>query len=232
MKRTIAFACAAAALAAPAAAQAHLTVQPDEQPAGGFARLDVRVPNERNDASTTKVEVKFPPGFAEASTEPVKGWTAKVSKRKLAKPIGTDEGGRITDQVDTITWTGDGKQGAIGPRQFQDFGLLVALPDKPGTSLKFKALQTYTGGEIVRWIGPPGAEEPAPEVKLTAAASDEHGAAGDDPAEVRPAANVHDTSRGDGDGAPTWLAVLALAVGALSLAAGVGAVAAARRHPA
>jgi uncharacterized protein YcnI len=231
MKRTIAFACAAAALAAPAAAQAHLTLQPDEQPAGGFARLDVRVPNERDDASTTKVEVKFPPGFAEVATEPVPGWTAEVTERKLAKPIITDEGDRITDQVDTITWTGDGEEGVIGPGQFQDFGLLVALPDKPGTSLTFKALQSYTGGEVVRWIGPTDAAQPAPRVKLTAAASDRHGAAGDDPAEIRPAANVQDTSGGDGAGAPTWLAVLALGVGALSLAA-VGAVAVARRRPA
>ena len=106
MRKTIAVACAAAALSAPAAAEAHVTVQPSEAPAGGFARLDVRVPNERDDASTTKVEVKFPPGFAEVSTEPVAGWTTKVTKTKLAKPITTDEGDKITEQVNTITWTG------------------------------------------------------------------------------------------------------------------------------
>jgi periplasmic copper chaperone A len=206
-------------------------VQPDEQPAVGFARLDVRVPNERDDASTIKVEVKFPPGFAEVATEPVPGWTAKVTERKLADPMTTDEGDRITDQVDTITWTGDGKQGAIGPGQFQDFGLSVALPDKPGTSLTFKALQTYTGGQVVRWIGPPDAEQPAPQVELTAAARDKHGAPGDDAAETRPAAHVETTSGGDGDGAPTWLAALGLAIGALGLATGGGALAAARRRP-
>jgi periplasmic copper chaperone A len=220
MRRTIAFACAAAALAAPAAAQGHLTLQPDEQPAGGFARLDVRVPNEREDASTTRVEVKFPPGFAEVSTEPVPGWTAKVTKRGIA------------EVVDSITWTGDGRQGAIRPGRFQDFGVSLALPDRPGASLTFKALQTYAGGEVVRWTGPPDAEQPAPRVKLTAAVSDDHGAAGDDAAETRPAAGVEATSGGDGDGAPTWLGVLALAAGAVGLAAGVGALAAARRRPA
>jgi periplasmic copper chaperone A len=220
MRRTIAFACAAAALAAPAAAQGHLTLQPDEQPAGGFARLDVRVPNEREDASTTRVEVKFPPGFAEVSTEPVPGWTAKVTKRGIA------------EVVDSITWTGDGRQGAIRPGRFQDFGVSLALPDRPGASLTFKALQTYAGGEVVRWTGPPDAEQPAPRVKLTAAVSDDHGAAGDDGAETLPAAGVEATSGGDGDGAPTWLGVLALAAGAVGLAAGVGALAAARRRPA
>ena len=51
----------------PAAAGAHVTLQPTEAPAGGFARLDVRVPNERDDAATRKVAVQMPPGFASAS---------------------------------------------------------------------------------------------------------------------------------------------------------------------
>ena len=160
MRKTIAIACTAAALSAPAAAQAHVTLQPDEAPAGGFARLDVRVPNERDDAATTKVEVKFPPGFAEVSTEPLAGWTTKVTKTKLAKPVTTDEGDKITEQVDTITWTGSGQQGRIGPGQFQDFGLSVALPDEAGKSLTFKALQTYSDGDVVRWIGPPAPRSP------------------------------------------------------------------------
>ena len=58
-------------LLAPAAAQAHVTLQPDTAPAGGFTRLDVRVPNERDDAGTTKVDVQLPPGFIAASYEPV-----------------------------------------------------------------------------------------------------------------------------------------------------------------
>src|ERR1700742_179179 len=128
MRRSIAVATALAALAAPAAAQAHVTLQPEEVPAGGFTRLDVRVPNERDDASTTKVEVKFPPGFAFASTEVVPGWTAKVTKRKAAEPIEL-HGEQMTEEIDTIAWSG----GKIGPGQFQDFGLSLATPDKPGT---------------------------------------------------------------------------------------------------
>jgi uncharacterized protein YcnI len=219
MRKTIAIAFTATTLAAPAVAEAHVTLQPDQAPAGGFARLDVRVPNERDDASTTKVEVKFPPGFAEVSTEPVPGWTAKVTKSKLAKPVTTDEGEKITDQVSTITWTGSATEGRIGPGQFQDFGLSVALPDEPGKSLTFKALQTYSNGEVVRWIGAPDAEEPAPRVKLTAA-----------PAATTPAQPKSDSS--DDTGAPTWLAVLALVLGAGGLGAGVAGLRAAHRRPA
>ena len=140
-------------------------------PAGGFTRLDVRVPNERDNASTTKVEVQFPPGFTTVSTEPVPGWTITVKRTKLAESQVNDEGEKVTDRVDTITWTGDGNQGAIGPGQFHDFGLSVATPDKAGASLTFKALQTYDNGDVVRWIGAPDSDEPAPQVKLTAAAS-------------------------------------------------------------
>ena len=63
-KTIIAATTAAAALAAPAAAPAHVTLQPDEAPAGGFARMDVRVPNEDDTNATTKVVVQMPPGFA------------------------------------------------------------------------------------------------------------------------------------------------------------------------
>jgi uncharacterized protein len=225
MKKTIAVATAVAALAAPAAAGAHVTLQPDQAPAGGFARLDVRVPNERDNAGTTKVDVQFPPGFVFASYEPVPGWTVKVTKRKLAQPVEA-EGEQISEEVARITWTGDGKTGIIRPGQFQDFGLSVGLPDKPGTKLTFKALQTYSNGEVVRWIGAPDAEEPAPQVELTASEG-EHGAAA--PADDTQAAAAPSDDGGDDEGAPVWLAVLALAVGALGLIAGAGALIGRRR---
>ncbi len=228
MRRTIAITCAAAALTAPAVAQAHVTLQPEEVPAGGFTRLDVRVPNERDDASTVKVEVQFPAGFQFVSTQPVPGWTAKVVRKKLAQPVTNDEGEQVTDRVDRITWTGSGPEGKVGPGQFQDFGLSVGVPDKPDTSLTFKALQTYGDGEVVRWIGAPDADEPAPQVKLTASEGGHDAPAAD----AQPAAETADDGGGDGDGAPTWLAVLALVVGALGLAVGAGALSAARKRTA
>ena len=171
MRHLIPAAFAALALLAPATAAAHVTVQPDTAPAGGFARLDVRVPNERDDAGTVKVDVQMPPGIASASYEPVPGWSVKVTREKLDKPIEV-EGLELDEQIARITWTGDPRRGGIiRPGQFQDFGLSLALPDgAPGSELTFKALQTYQGGEVVRWIGPPDADEPAPTVTLTAGA--------------------------------------------------------------
>ena len=164
-RRCIAVLTTVAALTVPAAAQAHVTVQPKTAPAGGFARMDVRVPNERDNASTTKVELQLPDGFAEASYEPVPGWTVKVKKAKLAQPIKTDDG-EVTEGVKQITWT---SKDGIPPGAFQDFGLSVQVPGKDGDTLTFKALQTYSNGEIVRWIGPEGSDNPAPAVSVVSA---------------------------------------------------------------
>lgn len=225
MRGTVTTICALAALAAPAAAQAHVTLQPDEAPAGGFARLDVRVPNERDDASTSKVQVKFPPGFVFASYEPVPGWTVRIVKRQLAEPI-ADHGEEIAEEIDTITWTA-GNRAKVGPGQFQDFGLSLGIPDRPGQALTFKALQTYDSGEVVRWIGAPDADEPAPQVTL-AASEGEHGAAAEEAADQQ----VADDEEDGGDGAPTELVVVALALGALGLVAGLAGLGAARRRTA
>ena len=206
-------------------AQAHVTVQPASVPAGGFVRLDVRVPTERDDASTKQVTLRLPPGFAEASYEPVPGWSVKVAKTKLAKPVQTDDG-PVTEQVSTITWTGHGAEGRIPPGAFQDFGLSVQVPGKAGDTLTFKALQTYSDGKVVRWIGPSGSDAPAPSVSVTAPGQANAGGASTAPTG---GANASTSSgSADGSGSDT-LAIVALIVGALGLVAGAVALASVRR---
>jgi uncharacterized protein YcnI len=209
-----------AALAAPAVAQAHVTVQPKQAPAGGFTRLDVRVPNERDDASTTKIQLQLPDGFAEASFEPNPGWTVKVHKAKLAQQIKTDDG-TVTEGVKEITWTSDNGTG-IPPGAFKDFGLSVQVPGKAGDTLTFKALQTYSNGEVVRWIGPEGSDNPAPTVAVTSADEDTHEGHASAPA---PASGSSSSSSGGGS---NTLAIIALIVGALGLLAGAAALTAGR----
>ena len=213
------------ALAAPAAAQAHVTLQPNTAKAGAYTRLDVRVPNERDDASTSKVEVQFPDGFAAASYEPVPGWDVKVTKKQLAKPIQTDDG-EITEGVDTITWTAKSDADAIPPGAFEDFGLSVQIPGKAGDKLTFKALQTYTGGEVVRWIGAEDTDNPAPIVSVTD--GDAAGAPpAATPAPTQAAATPAPAEASDDSG--NGLAIVALIVGALGLVVGAAGLLAARR---
>ena len=96
----------------------------------------------------------------------------------------------------------------------------LATPDKAGETLTFKALQTYEGGEVVRWIGPPDAEEPAPTVALAAAEEDDAA-----PASAPAAADDEDAD----EGASTGLVVAALILGALGLLAGIAGLMATRR---
>ncbi len=213
MRKYAIAAAAALSLVVPATAGAHITLQPKEAPAEAFVKLDVRVPNEKDNASTTKVDVQFPPGFAFASYEPVPGWTAKITREKAAKPI-VSHGEEITEQISRITWTG----GKIGPGQFVDFPISVQVPGKAGDTLTFKALQTYSDGDVVRWIGAPDSEKPAPQVQVTAPA-DSHGAA---------AAKDDDAKADDGDdsddGDSKGIAIAALALAAVALVTGGAAL--------
>src|SRR5258705_5355297 len=76
-----------ATLAIPAIASAHVTVQPNEAAAGGFTRLNVRVPSESETANTTKGDVQLPDGFLVVSYEPLPGGTVKLNKEKLREPV-------------------------------------------------------------------------------------------------------------------------------------------------
>ena len=221
VRRSILAAAAALALLAPAAAQAHVTLQPSTAQAGGYTRLDVRVPNERDDAATTKVDVQLPPGFISASYEPVPGWDVKVTMGKADKPIDAGEGLKSDTQVSRITWTGDGKRGKVAPGEFQDFGLSLKMPDAAaGEKLTFKALQTYDDGQVVRWIGPEDADEPAPVVTLTAAEGDE----------AAPGQASGVSAEEVDDKASKGLGIAALIVGGLGLIAGIAGITATRRR--
>jgi uncharacterized protein len=215
------------------AAQGHVTLQPKTAPAGAYVVENVRVPNETDDASTTKVVVQFPEGFAGASYQPVDGWSAKVVKEKLATPVKTDDG-EITEGVKTITWTATSKSAGIAPGQFRDFPISVQIPGKAGDALTFKALQTYSDGEVVRWIGASDSDRPAPQVEVTDALEDHHAAASAGTATTEntsaPAAAATPAAEASDDDSNT-LAIVALAIGGLGLLTGGAALASARRRP-
>jgi uncharacterized protein YcnI len=157
-------------------ASAHITVHPNTLPAGSSdVELTFRVPNERANANTVTVQVFFPTTLPllTVDTLPVPGWTATVHSQNLSTPVQTDDG-PVSQIVSDVTWTATG--GGIAPGQYQDFDIAAgSVPDKP-TQLIFKALQTYSSGEIVRWIevpvaGQPEPDTPAPVLTLTPASS-------------------------------------------------------------
>jgi len=226
---------AAAALVALAPmASAHVTVNPAEVEKGSFARLTFRVPNERDDAGTTSIEVNLPEdqAFPFVSVRPLPGWTATTEMRTLDEPVDAF-GEQVTEVVSKITWTG----GTINPGEFQEFDVSIGQMPEDVDTLAFPSIQTYSSGEIVRWIDPvvEGEEEPehpvptlhlidpAPEGGTAAPAADDTGS--EDAATV-PLGDV--ASQDDVDSANT-LATVGIAVGVLGLAVAVFALFRSRR---
>ncbi|MFE9028699.1 YcnI family protein [Streptomyces iakyrus] len=221
-------------LALSAPAFAHVTVQPEGTAAkGGYAVVDFKVPNERDDASTTKLEVTFPTDHPLASVmpEPMPGWKIEVTKSKLDKPLEM-HGEKITEAVTKVTWTADGK--GIEPGYFEKFPLSVGQLPEDTDQLVFKALQTYSNKEVVRWIEVPqkGQEEPdnpAPVLELAAASEDgHHGSAADEDSDAESAekASAHtaasDSASSDGtDTTARVLGIVGIVVGAAGVAYGV-----------
>jgi len=220
---------ALAALVAVPAAGAHVTLNPREWEAGGFARFAVRVPNERPDASTTEVTLQFPDDVISASFQPVPGWTRTVKMATLDTPIESEDG-PITEKIESVTWSG----GEIKPGEFQEFGLSFQVPeDAAGSSLAFPALQTYSGGEIVRWIGDESSDEPAPAIAVLAAAGEEEPATTDttDTTAASEDENAAEAAAATDDGEDDGQATLALVLSIVALIAGVGALAYALFRP-
>ena len=141
---------------------AHVTVSPDTAPKGGDATVALQVPNEKDNANTVGLEIDLPVDkpIAAVDTQPIAGWTAVSTTSKLATPIKSDDGD-VTQAVTKVVWTA-GPGGGIKPGQFQQFFIsLDSLPD--AGSIEIKALQTYSDGDVVRWIddpAPAGQEEP------------------------------------------------------------------------
>ncbi len=207
---------AAVVLASVTPAAAHVTVNTANATQGGYAKVAFRVPNERDNAGTVKVEINLPADapVASVSLRPLPGWTATTEKSKLATPLEV-HGRQITEAVSKITWTADaGVQVKAG--EFQEFeASLGPLPEVD--QMIFKALQTYSNGEVVRWIDEPagdGAEvaHPAPVLKLAKAAGGGHEASATMP---------DDEAHGDDDDASSSVGIL---LGGLGLALGAAAL--------
>ncbi|GGN54686.1 hypothetical protein GCM10011579_014010 [Streptomyces albiflavescens] len=216
----------AGVLTAAGAAFAHVTVHPESYAKGATdGVLTFRVPNEEDTASTTKVQVFLPTDHPVLGVlvTPQSGWTAKVTTTKLKTPIKTDDG-TITDAVSEITWTG----GRIRHGEFQDFNVAFGqLPDDTD-QLEFKTLQTYSDGNVVRWIEetPKGGEEPespAPVLTLTAKAagedSSEEPSGTDSSSSSGSAAKSSAASSKSSDSTARGLGIAGLIVGVLGLAA-------------
>jgi len=156
-------------------ASAHVTMHSYEAQQGGSdALISFRTPNEESNASTTQLEVDFPVDtpLIGLYVEPTPGWQFQVTTSNLPKPV-TNGDGTFTQYVSKVVWSG----GNIPVGGYQDFNIDVSdLPNAP--TIEVKALQTYSNGDIVRWIDDPSTNppHPAPTLALTPPPPDTSGA--------------------------------------------------------
>ncbi|HEX7311937.1 MAG TPA: DUF1775 domain-containing protein [Gaiellaceae bacterium] len=156
MKRPIAFALAVAgSLVVTAAASAHAHVSPSIVPASESQVFTLAVPTEKEDASTTGVELTPPEGFSIDSFIPSPGWKRDVQK------TGSGEDAVITK----ITWTG----GDVPTDEDAAFSFLGQTDSSK--TYTFGVRQTYSDGSVVDWNGPESSDTPAPTIEAKSASS-------------------------------------------------------------
>ena len=140
-----------AALAATAAfgaagAHAHAIVSPAVAKRGVLQQFTLSVPTEKEGATTTKIELTVPSGFAVDSFEPEPGWKRSVQS------TGSGE----SAVVQKITWTG----GKVPTEEDAVFRFNAST--SKSQTYTFRVAQSYSDGEVVDWSGPESSDTPAP----------------------------------------------------------------------
>lgn len=210
----------AAAVAFPAAAAAHVTIQPGEWEPGAFATMVVRVPNESEAAATTSISMQFPEEILTARFQPHPICDREVEMAPLDQPVED-----ITERIASVTWTCDP---GIAVGEFDELGMSFQIPEDAaeGDEILFPTVQVYSDGEERGWVDPdPEAESPAPRVTVIAAPEEE---AAEEPAAATTTEESSDSeaavpavsTNNDDDGTATVaivLAIIGLAAGLIAL---------------
>lgn len=226
MKRLASLIAAVAALALPAVAAAHISLHPNEIPAGAFVTLNVRVPGEQPGAYAYKVVTQLPPGFTDVNVANIPGWTAQATITNLKTPLQTPDG-PVNQVVSQITWSGDRSTlGRIENGYFEQFPLAITIPSNlAGKSLTFKTVEYYSNGQNAFWIGPPSASYPAPTINITKAGGVIEDVAGNEAGPLPgfvPTGQASATTATSSSGSNT-LAIVAIVLAAIALiVAGAG----------
>jgi uncharacterized protein YcnI len=150
VKKILVVATALAALVLPASAFAHAELSPPIGLKGKLEFYTLAVPTEKENATTTSIELTVPSGFGIDSFAPSPGWT-----RKLAQ-TGSGEDAVIQK----VTWTG----GSTPTEEDSVFSFLASGSTEK--TYTFGVRQTYSDGSVVDWTGPESSDTPAPTIDV------------------------------------------------------------------
>jgi uncharacterized protein YcnI len=140
---------AGAALAVSSGAWAHAEVTPAVVIAKHADEFGLLVPTEKENATTTSIELTVPSGFAIDSFVPSPGW----KRTEQTKGSGEEA------IVQKVTWSG----GKVPTGEDAAFHFLATPNDSK--TYDFKVRQTYSDGSIVDWSGPESSDSPAPTIE-------------------------------------------------------------------
>lgn len=157
------------AVLATAPAAAHVTLEAQQAPADSYYKAVVRVPHGCAGSPTTRVRLRIPDGVRDVKPQPKPGWQLEIVTAKLAQPIDDGHGGKITEGVTEVVWSG----GRLPDAHYDELVLRVRLPNRPGTVIYWPVVQDCEQGTS-RWIEIPEAgktsadyKQPAPSLRLT-----------------------------------------------------------------
>jgi uncharacterized protein YcnI len=127
---------------------------------GSPATLRFRVPSEKADVTTIRLDVALPQGVTPTAVPPASGWTRKEIPSRKGQPM-------------HIMWTATAGH-ELKPDGHRYFDVRVGpLPRRP--SITFDVTQTYSDGSVVNWNerqkGNQEPDFPAPVLVLDAAAA-------------------------------------------------------------
>jgi uncharacterized protein YcnI len=137
------------ALTFTASAFAHAEMSPKVAAANELQLFTLAVPTEKENATTTAIELTPPKGFAIDSFVPARGWKRTVHE------TGSGEEAQIT----RVTWTG----GSVPTDEDASFSFLASTSGSGDYTFQVK--QTYSDGSVVEWSGPESSDTPAPTVE-------------------------------------------------------------------
>jgi uncharacterized protein YcnI len=142
-------AAAAGTLTIAGPAFAHAIVSPPVAETKVLQQFTLSVPTEKEGATTTKIVLTVPDGFAVDSYEAEPGWTRAV------RATGSGE----SAVVNTITWTG----GKVPTDEDSVFRVNASI--RSAKTLVFQVRQYYSDGTVVDWTGAEDSDTPAPTVR-------------------------------------------------------------------
>jgi periplasmic copper chaperone A len=157
------------ACAAALPASAHVVLEQRQAPADSYYKATLLAPHGCKGSPTQRIRVRIPEGVLGVKPQPKPGWKLEITRAKLPTPLDDGHGGKITDRVGEVAWSG----GELADEHFDEFMMMMKLPDRPGVTLYFPVVQECRQG-VHRWIEIPAPgkashelKEPAPALRLT-----------------------------------------------------------------